>query len=185
MSIGINAFLVNHQLLDGGTFGIGLILHYLTEFPVGMIVIVLSIPVFIFAWIYNRPFFYNSIHGMLFSSFMIDLTYHPLRNFGVFIDQNPLISAILGGLFVGSGIGVMLRFDSSIGGTDLLCQIAANRLKLNPGIVIFCVDFLVVWTGSYFVKDGSFLYSAITVMCVGLMTSVLTMKAKHKSLALN
>ncbi|WP_139311139.1 YitT family protein [Paenisporosarcina indica] len=180
MAVGINVFLVNHQLLDGGTFGMGLILHYLTGAPVGLVVILLSIPVFFLAWFYHRPFFYNSLHGMLFSSFMIDLTYHPLRGFGIYLDQNPFVSAILGGLFVGSGIGIMLHFDASIGGTDLLCQMLANYAKLNPGIVIFIIDFIIVCIGSIFVEEGSILLSCITVICVGTMTSLLSVKRKNE-----
>jgi len=179
MAIGINVFLVHHQLLDGGTFGMGLVLHYLTGVPVGLVVIVLSIPVFIIAWMYHRPFFYNSVHGMLFSSFMIDLTYHPLYGLGTYLDQNPIVSAVLGGLFVGSGIGLMLHFDSSIGGSDLLCQMVANRANLNPGIVIFFIDFIIVCTGSLFVKEGSLFLSCITVICVGTMTSLLSVKRKR------
>ena len=178
MAIGINVFLVNHQLLDGGTFGMGLILHYLTDVPVGLVVIVLSLPVFVLAWFYRRDFFYNSVHGMLFSSFMIDMTYHQLREFGLYLDQNAFVSAILGGFFVGSGIGIMLHFDSSIGGTDLLCQMFANHAKLNPGLVIFILDFIIVCTGSIFVEDGSLILSCITVICVGTMTSLLSVKRK-------
>ncbi|WP_418789587.1 YitT family protein, partial [Priestia megaterium] len=36
LSIGINGFLVPHYLLDGGTIGIALILHYYFEFPTGV-----------------------------------------------------------------------------------------------------------------------------------------------------
>lgn len=182
MAVGINVFLVNHQLLDGGTFGMGLILHYLTGAPVGLVVILLSIPVFFLAWFFHRSFFYNSLHGMLFSSFMIDLTYHPLRGLGIYIDQNPFVSAVFGGLFVGSGIGIMLHFDASIGGTDLLCQMVANSAKLNPGVVIFVIDFIIVCTGSFFVKEGSLVLSCVTVICVGTMTSILSVKRKKKKL---
>lgn len=178
MAIGINVFLIHHQLLDGGTFGLGLILHYLTGAPVGLVLIAVSILVFIIAWIYHRSFFYNSLHGMLFSSFIIDLTSQPLRGLGIYLDQNPIFSAVLGGLFVGSGIGVMLHFDTSIGGTDLLCQLVANSENLNPGIVIFVVDFIVVCTGNIFVKEGSLLLSCITEICVGTMTSLLSMRKK-------
>ena len=49
MAIGVNVFLINHELLDGGTFGMGLILHYLTGMQVGLMVILFSIPVLISA----------------------------------------------------------------------------------------------------------------------------------------
>jgi uncharacterized membrane-anchored protein YitT (DUF2179 family) len=79
VAVGVNVFLVPYELLDGGSIGMGLILHYLTGIQVGLIVILMSTPIFIFAWFYNRSFFYNSLHGMIFSSFMIDLLY-PLHS---------------------------------------------------------------------------------------------------------
>lgn len=178
MAIGVNVFLINHELLDGGTFGMGLILHYLTGMQVGLLVILLSIPVLILALFYKRSFLYNSIHGMLISSFVVDLTYNPLRALGYVLDQNPLGSAVLGGIFVGAGIGLMLRYDTSIGGTDLLGQIIANYLKINPGVIIFMIDFIIVFTGYFLIDDSSLVLSFITVICVGTMTSLLAMKSK-------
>ena len=179
MAIGVNVFLINHELLDGGTFGMGVgPLHYLTGMQVGLLVILLSIPVLILALFYKRSFLYNSIHGMLISSFVVDLTYHPLRVLGYVLDQNPLGSALLGGVFVGAGIGLMLRYDTSIGGTDLLGQIIANYLKINPGVIIFMIDFVIVFTGYFLIDDSSLVLSFITVICVGTMTSLLAMKSK-------
>lgn len=178
MAIGVNVFLINHELLDGGTFGLGLILHYLTGLQVGLVVIMLSVPVLLFAWFYNRSFLFNSIHGMLFSSFMVDLSYHPFRALGFILNQSPVVSAILGGLFVGSGIGLMLRFDTSIGGTDLLGQILAHYAKVNPGMIIFLIDFIIVFCGKFLITDSSLLLSCITVICVGTTTSLLSIKSK-------
>ncbi|HER2162542.1 TPA: YitT family protein, partial [Streptococcus pyogenes] len=58
LSIGINGFLIPHHLLDGGITGIALILHYYFDFPTGLAMFLLSIPLCIYAWIYERTFFY-------------------------------------------------------------------------------------------------------------------------------
>lgn len=174
VAAGVNVFLIHHQLLDGGTFGVGLILHYLTGVKVGLVAIILSLPMFSFVWFYNRTFFFNSLHGMLFSSFLIDLSYHPLVNFGDSFDQNPMISSVIGGVLIGSGIGLMLRFETSIGGTDLLGQIVANYAHINPGIVIFLIDLVIIFIGAVFIKDSSLFHSLITVICVGMMTSLIS-----------
>ena len=81
-------------------------------------------------------------------------------------------------IFVGAGIGLMLRYDTSIGGTDLLGQIIANYLKINPGVIIFMIDFIIVFTGYFLIDDSSLVLSFITVICVGTMTSLLAMKSK-------
>jgi len=173
VAAGVNVFLIHHQLLDGGTFGIGLIFHYLTGVKVGLVAILLSLPMFSFVWFYNRTFFFNSLHGMLFSSFFIDLSYHPLVNFGDSFEQNPMISSIVGGVLIGSGIGLMLRVETSIGGTDLLGQIVASYAHLNPGMVIFLIDLVIIFIGTLFIDGSSLFHSLVTVICVGIMTSLI------------
>lgn len=174
IATGVNVFLIHHQLLDGGTYGVGLIFHYLTGVKIGLVVIVLSLPIFSFVWFYNRTFFYNSLHGMLFSSFLIDLSYHPLVNFGDSFQQNPMINSIVGGVLIGSGIGLMLRVKTSIGGTDLLGQIVASYAHVNPGIIIFLIDLIIICIGTIFLEDSSLFHSLITVICVGIMTSLIS-----------
>ncbi|MER2172149.1 MAG: YitT family protein, partial [Psychrobacillus psychrodurans] len=72
ISLGINLFIVPHEILDGGTVGIGLIANYLWGFNTGLIVIIVSIPIFIFAWFFYRNYFYNSLHGLILYAFFID-----------------------------------------------------------------------------------------------------------------
>ncbi|MCP3764116.1 YitT family protein [Domibacillus sp. A3M-37] len=172
IAIGVNVFLVPSELLDGGTIGIGLVSHYVTGIQVGLVIIMVNTPIFIYSWFYNRSFFYNSLHGMLFSSFMIDLLY-PLHSIG---EQYhiPFVFAILGGITVGLGIGSMLWSNISVGGTDLLALMFARRRKLNPGMIIFIFDFMIVFTGSIIMSNGSLLLSCLAVICVGITTSLVS-----------
>ena len=81
VGIGINFFLVPFHLLDGGGIGIGLIMHYLWNIKVGIAIMCISLPIFLIAWMHYRSFFYNGIHGLLFSSVVIDFLY-PLHTAG-------------------------------------------------------------------------------------------------------
>jgi uncharacterized membrane-anchored protein YitT (DUF2179 family) len=170
LAIGVNVFLVPHHLLDGGIIGVGLIVKYIWHVKAGLAIILLSIPLYIMAWFYYRPFFYNSLHGLLFSSLMID-AFSLLR--GV-IMLDPMISSILGGALVGIGIGIMLREETSTGGTDLLAQFIAKMTNWNVGIIIFMMDALIITVGSYVIDSTSFLYSLIVVTVVGIVTTMLT-----------
>jgi uncharacterized membrane-anchored protein YitT (DUF2179 family) len=176
LGIGINGFLVPHHLLDGGIIGIGLILHYFYEFPTGLSMIILSIPLYALAWFYERKYFYFSLHGLLISSFAIDLL-SALR--GQF-ELSVLPSAILGGCLVGFGIGLMLRYETSTGGTDLLAQLMTKLLPINIGALIFAIDGLVILSGLKIVGMEKFLYSFITILFVGAMTSLTVIKKSVK-----
>ncbi|WP_442599623.1 YitT family protein [Neobacillus sp. D3-1R] len=179
LSIGINFFLVPFELLDGGIIGIGLIINYLMGIKAGLAIIFLSIPVFILAWLYNRAYFFNSLHGMLFSSFAIDLLFPLHEKFSSVFELPPIVSSILGGIFVGIGIGVMLRFETSTGGTDLLAQFLSDNLKINVGIVIFLIDAIVIGAGGLLLSSETFLLSVLTIIFVGVATSLCTIKVRQ------
>lgn len=176
IAIGINGFLLPFGLLDGGALGISLIFHYVMNVRVGLTFLFISIPIFLFAWIYYRPFFYNGLHGMLMSSLIIDVL--ASTNFiGQGIVSHPLTSAMFGGIIIGIGVGIMLRFDISIGGTDLLAQMLANKLKINSGVAIFCFDFIIVTVGSFIVLSAHLVLSFTTVFFAGITVSIIVATA--------
>ncbi|WP_312130938.1 YitT family protein, partial [Lysinibacillus capsici] len=47
LSLGINLFLTPYEILDGGVVGLALILHYLYKLQIGLMIIIISIPIFI------------------------------------------------------------------------------------------------------------------------------------------
>lgn len=170
LGVGINVFFVPHHLLDGGMIGLGLIAKYVWNVQAGLTMIVLSVPLYVAAWFYYRPFFYNSLHGLLFSSWMIDVL-SVLR--GV-VALDPLWSAMIGGILVGAGIGLMLREETSTGGTDLLAQFIARLTNWNVGVVIFVIDACIISAGSLIIDSVPFVHSLVVVTVVGGVTTMLT-----------
>lgn len=174
LSIGINFFLVPFELLDGGIIGLGLIVKYLLGIKAGLTIIVLSIPIFYIGWFHYRNYFYSSLHGMLISSFFIDLLYPFHKYFISMVHLSALVSSILGGALVGLGIGIMLRHDTSTGGTDLLAQFLSKMYKINVGIMIFIIDAIVIGIGGLLISKETFFLSLIAIIFVGLTTSLCT-----------
>lgn len=167
VSLGIDGFLTPYHLLDGGVIGLGLIFHYFYGWPTGLCMILLSLPLYALAWIYERRYFYYSLHGLIISSFCIDLF--------SFLDGKMqlgiLPSTIIGGFLVGLGVGLMLRYEMSTGGTDLLAQLLTKLTSANVGIIIFLIDGMVITSGIKIVGLEKYFYSFLTILCVGLMTT--------------
>ena len=93
VGVGINFFLIPYHLLDGGMIGIGLIFHYYIGLPTGLGVILSSIPLYIYAWYFEKKLFLNSLHGLLFSSLCIDIFSDAVTGWNIPI----YVSAIIGG----------------------------------------------------------------------------------------
>ncbi|AYA78495.1 hypothetical protein DOE78_11000 [Bacillus sp. Y1] len=180
LSFGINFFLVPFEVLDGGIIGIGLIIKYLTGIQAGLVIILLSVPIFMLAWLYNKNYFYNSLHGMLISSFVIDLLASSQLLPSDMI-LHPIVSSILGGIFIGVGIGIMLRYETSTGGTDLIAQFISKFFNINVGMIIFVIDTVVISIGGWLISKDTFLLSILTVIIVGFFTSFCTWNYKTEN----
>lgn len=169
---GVNNFFVPFHILDGGMIGLGLIFHYIYDVNVGTTILLLSVPIYVIAWIYYRAFFYNSIVGFVVSSLFIDL----FQWFTFDVSMiSPLIGAIIGGTLLGVGVGVMFLYDISTGGLDLLGQMIAELARSNVGIIIFIIDIIVVFAGISIITNDELLLSTIAVCATGLTTTIIVM----------
>jgi uncharacterized membrane-anchored protein YitT (DUF2179 family) len=177
IAVGVNFFLIPFKVLDGGMIGLALILNYLFGFQVGLSIIILSLPIFLLAWLRYRYYFYNSLHGLLISSLFIDLLYPFHFYFMYYVELSSLVSSIWGGLLIGTGIGILLRFDTSTGGTDLAAQFIANALNWNVGVIVLAIDVVVVVLGGVFISAETLFLSLITITVGGTATSICTSRS--------
>lgn len=176
IAAGTHLFLVPNKILDGGVIGIALIVNYLFGAKIGLVMILCSVPLFALAWFYARSFFYNSLHGLLISSFIMDLVAPLHQRLVNYIDLTPISCSILGGFVVGTGIGIMLRIEASTGGTDLLAQFIAKGIVINVGVIIFILDGFIICLGGLFISAETFFLSMLTIAAGGVATSLCTWK---------
>jgi uncharacterized membrane-anchored protein YitT (DUF2179 family) len=175
IAFGIDFFLMPIKVLDGGFIGIALIANYLFGAKVGFVLIVCSIPVFIYTWRKDRAMFIHSLFGMIFLSYFIDL-FDPYYPIGSAVSSYPFIASVAGGICIGIGFGILLRFDTSTGGIDLLAKLLAKRLRINVGILILMMDAIVVIVGGLLFSKDTFFLSIATIVSGGLATSLCTIK---------
>ncbi|CAH1190612.1 hypothetical protein PAECIP111892_00267 [Paenibacillus auburnensis] len=181
IAAGTNFFLVPYKILDGGIIGIALIINYITGTKIGLAIIVCSLPIFLLAWVKERDIFYNSILGLVISSFLIELL-GPLQfYFLYYIELGSISSAIIGGFLMGSGLGLMLRFKASTGGTDLLAKFLKRYVPLNVGVIIFLTDILIIGAGGLLISKETFFHSILTIFSGGVATGLCTLENKPDS----
>lgn len=162
--------------MDGGVIGIALIINYLFGAKVGLVMILCSVPLFTLSWFYNRDIMFSSLQGLLISSWCIYLLEPYQGRFHTYLQLGPVSSSLLGGFIVGSGIGIMLKYETSTGGTDLLAQFLSKLTSTNAGILIFIIDGIIIGLGGLFLSVESFFFSIITISAGGLATSLILLK---------
>jgi len=169
IGMGLNIFILPLHLINGGIFGISLLIKYIWGIQVGHSMIMLNTPIYFLSLLYDKSYFINAILGLVFTSTMIDLL-EPLNGL---LHLPILISAILGGITIGIGVGFMIRLHISPGGIDLLALLISKSKAINPGIVMFLIDVFIIIAGIIILKDLRLIYSIITISCVGLCVGLL------------
>lgn len=119
VSFGINFFLLPLKLTTGGVSGIGTILYYLFNIPLGVTTIILNIPLFILSL--KKLGLKSSIKTIcstiLLSVFLDMFKYQNNQITDLFT------SAVFGGIVMGTGLSIVFKAGASTGGSDLLAQV--------------------------------------------------------------
>jgi uncharacterized membrane-anchored protein YitT (DUF2179 family) len=170
IGIGINGFILPFHLINGGFFGISLLLNYLWGIKAGMTFIALNIPVYLFAFKSDPHYFYNGLMGAIISGLMLEVLV-PLNG----TIQLPIMSSVMiGSSLIGIGVGVMLRAHISPGGMDLLALLISKWSKVNVGVILFAIDAVIIVTGLITLQETRLFYSLLIVSIVGLLASIIT-----------
>lgn len=170
LGIGINGFILPFHLINGGLFGVSLLIKYIFGFKAGIIFILLNIPIYMFAYKTNRAYFFNGLLGAILSGIMIE-SLLPLN--GRF--HLPLLSSVIvGAIIIGIGVGVMLRNHISPGGMDLLALLISKWSRINVGVIMVLMDGMIIITGLFLLQDIRLLYSLLVITIVGLLATIIT-----------
>lgn len=171
MAFGVSSFLLPNQLSSGGVSGITTITYYLLNIPMGTMILVINIPLFIFAgYRIGKRFFIKSLIGTVSLSLFIDILdkYPP-------VTTDKFLSSIYGGVIIGIGTAIILKVSSSTGGTELV----ANLIKTyNPYIsmsrYLTIIDIIIVALNVVFLGNIEIgLYSAIAIYLYGKMVDII------------
>lgn len=104
-------FLLPNQLSAGGFSGIATITYYLFKIPLGTMVLLLNIPLFIIALVKNgKKFFINALVGTSFLSIFLNV-FEKIKP----LTTDRFLGCIYGGIFVGIGTAIILKIKASTG----------------------------------------------------------------------
>jgi uncharacterized membrane-anchored protein YitT (DUF2179 family) len=136
-------FLIPHHFVPGGVSGIAIILNYFAGLPVGALILVLNVPVFLLGLkTMGKKYVLNSLAGMVVSSVFIDL-FNKVLHLPSATD-NPILASIYGGVMLGIGLGIVFRGRASTGGSDIIGMILSKYTGMSLGYGIMVTDFVVI-----------------------------------------
>ncbi|MEA4825657.1 MAG: YitT family protein [Clostridium sp.] len=160
----VNLFIIPSKLLNGGLSGISLIIHYLFNIPVGLLLLILNIPLFILSILKtDKKFTLFTGIGTLALSLGLMITSPLSKILSPAPDVNRLLYCIYGGVIGGLGLGIVFSNQGSTGGIDIISVIAKRKYNMDIGMASFALNFIIVAVGSVFFGIQVGLYTLIVM----------------------
>ena len=138
-SLSFDWFYVPNQIGFGGLTALGMILNHLSPaIPIGTVVLVLNIPIFILGWKFlGGHTLVSSLFAMAATSVLVDL----IAAAYTFPPMDPMLAAVFGGVMLGVSLGMIFSRGATTGGTDLIARLLKLPFAWLPvGKLLMAVD---------------------------------------------
>ena len=153
------------QIVNGGITGILNLINIVHEIPVGILYFIINIPLLITSlFVFGLKFAIGTIYGTAVTSALITLFGKLLD--GYVLTDEILIAAVCGGALLGLGLGVIMRFGASTGGTDIIMKLLHRKKPhLSGGRINTIIDVAILVAYFIVVKDFTkTFYAVLTVV---------------------
>ena len=171
MAVGVAMFLLPTKLSSGGFSGIATLAYYVLNIQMGTTILVLNIPLFIFAFFrLGKSFFIKSIIGTFSLSAFIDI-FDKMKP----LTEDRFLACIYGGIIIGIGTAFILKANASTGGSELISNIIKSfNPNIKIGSIIVIIDIIVVFFNVLVFKQIEIgLYSAIDIYIMGKVIDII------------
>ncbi|AHV95928.1 YitT family protein [Paenibacillus sabinae] len=146
MAVALEIFLVPNQMVDGGITGISIMLSHIFDIPLGILLTLLNLPFLIVGYKQiGKTFALSTLFAVVVMSIGTQLL-HPVQP----ITVEPLLAAVFGGVILGVGVGLVVRYGGSLDGTEIVAILVAKKLPFSVGEVVMFFN-LFILTGAGFV----------------------------------
>ncbi|MDK2040214.1 YitT family protein [Aliarcobacter butzleri] len=164
MAFGTVCFLSPNQIITGGGVGISLLLHALfPQITLGIFMAIVSIPFLIMSYIYfGKYYLFKTFIVVILLSTFTDVLKEVLNVKA--ITNDILLAAIFGGIFIGLGVGFVIKGRASTGSTSVVGEIVAKKTKYKAAEVLLAIDATIMFASVFVYNDiNKSLYSMISV----------------------
>ncbi|WP_243291866.1 YitT family protein [Bacillus sp. FJAT-47783] len=146
VAVGIELILAPNSLVDGGVTAIAIMMNHLFGTPIFIIFLALNMLILLFtAKDVGKPFVIRTMYANIVTTIgLIWLTPFPA------ITDSDVLIVLYGGLLVGLGIGIVVKFGGAIDGTEMLAVWFHNHFKIPISTFLLAIN-AVIFTFAAFI----------------------------------
>jgi uncharacterized membrane-anchored protein YitT (DUF2179 family) len=169
VAFGLEYFHIPNNIAAGGVSGLAIIINsFLSEIPIGIIILVLNVILFLVAFLtlgggFGAKTIYASF-GLSLIMWIMETFFNP----GI-ISEDLFINAAVGTFVIGIGMAMVFNYGASTGGTDILAKILHRYFHVDIGKSLLLVDFVIGLTGLATFGITAGLYALLCIVVNGTL----------------
>ncbi|PID27487.1 MAG: hypothetical protein CSB55_08870 [Candidatus Cloacimonadota bacterium] len=167
---GFSLFLIPYKASPGGVGGISQIFYYLLNFPAGLSMLAINIPLFLLGIKnFGKMFGFKTVFAMISLTFFTDilspdilLKFETIKPFLFKVSEQSysftseiFLAVVAGSIIVGAGFGTVIKFNGSTGGTDIPALMLRKHFGISIGNAYLIIDTLVIFSIGIIFKDAN------------------------------
>ncbi len=177
-AVALRLFFVPANLASGGVSGISQLINHYTGWPIGLMVLIGNVPLFILGWRFlgGSKFAMRTAVAILTYSLFTDLLLKiPLfvRYSRILINDlhgDIFLNALYGAIIGGIGYGLVYRARGTSGGSDILARILNHWRGISMTQSYMMVDTGVILAAGFIFGWKQALYALITLYVSGIVS---------------
>jgi len=179
LSLGFYFFLLPLNLVIGGVMGVSVLLQDIIS--VSLFMYIANTVLLLIGLIFlGKVFFVKTIYATLLSPtiiWILELTID--KNFFMqHMTESPLlIGALFGGLFLGVGLGIVLRSNATTGGIDIIQNMMKKYLHIPFSLAMYITDGIIIFI-AMMVNFQLGLYAVGSMIISGMIVDRLAIEGK-------
>ncbi len=155
-AVGLQFFLLPNHLLDGGVTGVSIVAARLTDLPLGLFLFLFNVPFIVLG---SKKFggefaAYSTLGIVTLAALTIVHVPHGFTDV-------PLLAAVFGGMTVGTGVGIVVRYGGIIDGADTVALLIDRESMFSVSEAIMAINSVIIIAAGFVFGWDAALYSLI------------------------
>jgi uncharacterized membrane-anchored protein YitT (DUF2179 family) len=153
----LKGFLVPNRFFDGGVTGLSLLIHELYQLNLAIVIVLMNLPFVVISFFsVGKRFAYRTFMSVILLGIVLWL----LPEFALTSDK--LLISIFGGVFLGIGVGLVMRVGAALDGIEVLALYTLKRTSFTITEIILGINILIFSIAAFKFGIETSLYSILT-----------------------
>ena len=143
--VSVNVFTAPNHIAPGGVTGFATLMNYIFGVPIGLMSFMINVPLLLSGVkILGKEFFVKTFKSVVIINFSVDVIV-PFITQGYVYQGEKMMAGLMGGVLMGTCIGLVLQRGSTSGGLDIVGRMVKKQMpQFSIGKIMFAGDFTIL-----------------------------------------